>query len=93
MFTGTYVKEVYESYHINTATKRLSVILDAKYKRGDLHKVMENQCQNLTTTQLNELLKSLHILEELFDGTLGTWKTDPLDFELNKDAKPIQLRP
>ena len=31
-------------------------------------------------TQRNELLKLLQIFEELFDGTLGTQKTDPVDF-------------
>ena len=30
---------------------------------------------------------------ELFDGTLGTWKTDPVDFELKEDLKPICSRP
>ena len=43
---------------------------------------MENQCQHLTRAQHNELLELLQILEELFDGTLGTWKIDPVDFEL-----------
>ena len=31
--------------------------------------------------------------EELFDGTLGTWKTDPVDFKLKEDVKPICSRP
>ena len=39
---------------------------------------METQCQHLTMTQHIELLKLLHILEELFIGTFDTWKTDPL---------------
>ena len=39
---------------------------------------MENQRQHLTMTQRNELLRLLHKFEELFGGTLGTWKTDPL---------------
>ena len=29
----------------------------------------------------------------MFDGTLGTWKTDPVEFELKEDAKPICSRP
>ena len=41
---------------------------------------METQCQHLTTTQINELIKLLQKLKELFDGTLDTWKTDPLYF-------------
>ena len=26
-------------------------------------------------------------------GTLGTWKTDPVDFELKEDARPVCSRP
>ena len=59
MLTNAYVEEVYESERVQTATKILRVILDAKYEKSDLHKVMENQCQHLTTTQRNELLKLL----------------------------------
>ena len=50
---------------------------------------MENKFQRLTMTQRNKLLKLLHKLEEFFDWTLGTWKTDPVDFEFKKDVKPI----
>ena len=54
---------------------------------------MENQCQHLTMTQRNELLKLLHKLKELFDGTLDTWKTDTVDSECKESMKPICLRP
>ena len=54
---------------------------------------MENQCQHLTMTQRNGLLKLLPKFEEFFDDTLGTWKTDPVDFELKQDANPIYSRP
>ena len=82
LFTNAYVEKVYESEHVSTATKRLHVILDAKYRKANLHKDIENQCQHLTMTQRNELLKLLQIFKDFFDGTLGTWKTDPVDFEL-----------
>ena len=39
---------------------------------------MENLCQHLTMTQRNEFLKLLHKFEEFLNGTLGTWKTDPV---------------
>ena len=45
---------------------------------------MEIQCQHLTTPQRNELLKLLQKLGDFFNGTLGTWKTDPVYFELKK---------
>ena len=90
-FTNAYFKEVYDSEHVLTATKLLRVILDAKYKKSDLHEFMENQCQHLTTTQRNELLKLLQKFEKFFDGTLGTWEKYPLEFELKEDVKPIFL--
>ena len=43
---------------------------------------MGTQCQHLTMTQRNDLLKLSQRFEELFNGTLGTWKTDPVDFKL-----------
>ena len=52
---------------------------------------MENQCQHLTMTQRNELLKLLQKFEELFYGTIDTWKTDTVDFELKKYTKPVFL--
>ena len=29
----------------------------------------------------------------MFDGTLGTWKTDPADFKLKEDVNTICLQP
>ena len=40
-FKDAYVEEVYESKHVRTTTKIFCVILDAKYDKTDLHKVME----------------------------------------------------
>ena len=54
---------------------------------------MKNQCQHLTETQRNELLKLVQKSEELLDGTLGTWKTYPVHFKLKEDVEPICSRP
>ena len=54
---------------------------------------METQCQHLTITQRNELLKLLQKFEESFDGTHGTCKIDPGYFELKEDVKPIYTQP
>ena len=45
---------------------------------------MKTQCQHLIMTQRNYLLKLLQKFEEFFYGTLGIWKTDPVDFKLNR---------
>ena len=71
----------------------MRVILDVKYKKADLHKDMETQCQYLTITQRNDSLKLLQKIEYLFNGTLGTWKIDPVEFELKEYDNPICLQP
>ena len=91
-FTNDYAKEVYESWHVHNS-KTIRVILNAKYEKLDSRKVMENQCQHLKMTQCNEFLELIPKFEELFDGILGTWKIDPLEFELKENAKPICSRP
>ena len=62
-------------------------------KKANLHKVMETQCQHFTMTQCNKSLKLLQKLKQLFYGTLGNWKTDPADFEIKQDMKPILSQP
>ena len=73
MFTNAYVKEVYESEHVRTATKQLRAILDAKYEKSDLHNVMETQCQHLTMTQRNDLLKLSGYLVQNFNISKQTY--------------------
>ena len=54
---------------------------------------METRCQYLTLTQRNDSLKLLQKPEELFYGKHSTWKTDPVDFKINEEAKPVFSRP
>src|SRR6056300_1523977 len=37
--------------------------------------------------------QTLQKYEELFDGALGDWKTEPVKLELKKDAKPFHSKP
>ena len=68
-------------------------IIDAKYKKSDLNKVMAKQCQHLSTKELERLLKLLRKFEDLFGGKLGKWKTTLLDLESNYDVKSVFLQP
>ena len=54
------------------ATDRTMRILDASYEKADLSKAIRKNCK----------------YEELFDGTLGDFQTDPVGFGLNLGAKP-----
>ena len=67
--------------------------MDAKYKKANLPEVVKNNCKHLNAAEREELLKLLQKYEELFDGTLGDWKTEPVKLELKKDAKPFHSRP
>ena len=75
------------------ATKRVTRILDAKYDKANLPEVVEDTCKHLTATQRSDLLNLLVQHEELFDGTLGDWRGEEVNFELRPDARPYHGRP
>ena len=70
-------------------TLNMHRILDARYKKSDLNKVMTEQCQNLNTEGRKRLLILLRKFEDIFNSTLRTWNTNPVDMELKDDAKPV----
>ena len=67
-------------------------ILDAIYEKADLPKVVNKYCSHLSLHQCQKHIKLLQNFEELFDGTLNNWKTEPVQFELKPDAKPYHGR-
>ncbi len=64
------------------ATKCVTRILDAKYKKADLQSIVRDDCKHLSADQQKKLLQLLTKYELLFDGTLGDWKTKPFSFKL-----------
>ena len=73
------------------ATERVIKILDSNYEKADLLEVVANAHQ-LDNTQKQQLLELLLDFEDLFDGTLGHWQTEPVNIELKPDAKPYSGR-
>jgi hypothetical protein len=67
-------------------------ILDAKYEKADLQSVLSTNCSHLSLQDQDKLLELLTEFEELFDGTLGYWKTDPMSFELKEGTKQYHDR-
>ena len=65
-FMNVYSEEVHKSEQFLTSAKQLRVILYSKHEKAYLNKVMKNQCQHLTETQCNELLKLLQKSEAFF---------------------------
>ena len=66
-------------------------ILDAKYEKADLRKVMIDQCQHLSPSKWESLLNILKRFEDVLGGSLGTCNTVPVDLELKDDMKPVCL--
>ena len=67
-------------------------ILDANYEKADIGKEVDSMT-HLTLDQRRQLKVLLFKYETLFDGTLGDWQTDPVDFELQDDAQPYRAKP
>jgi hypothetical protein len=44
---------------------------------------VEDNCIHISLHEQNELLDLLTDFEDLFDGTLGDWNTEPVSFELS----------
>ena len=74
------------------ATQRALGILDAKYEKTDLRAVVNENCTHLNLHDQTKLLELLTEFKELFDGTLGDWKTEPVSFDLKEGAKPYNGR-
>jgi hypothetical protein len=74
------------------ATQRMVKILDAKYEKANLPELVKSNCTNLSPSEQAKLLEVLEEFEDLFDGTLGVWDTEPVTFELKEGAKPYHGR-
>ena len=66
----------------------LKTILDAKYKKADLNKIINDNYTHLTGSQRRALLRLFQKYKQLFDGTLGTWKGIKHHIELREGATP-----
>ena len=75
------------------ATQWVVKILDAKYEKADLNAVVTNNCKHLSIPDQEKLLKLLTEFEDLFNGTLGDWDTEPVSLKLMEGAKPYHGRP
>ena len=71
--------------------ERMVKIIDITYTKAYLKKVADNSTQ-LNSEEINLLLSLIQYFEDLFDGTLGDWATDPVDLELKPGSKPYNSR-
>ncbi len=74
------------------ATKRVTRILDAKYKKADLQSIVRDYCKHLSADHQKKLLQLLKKYESLFGGTVSNWKTKPVSFQLREGVLPYHDR-
>ena len=91
-FLNFYVNECFGSENTIKPTQQIRRILDAKYKKEDINKVMTKKYQHLSTKEQEILLVLLLKFEDMFDGTLGMRNTTLVDLELRNDMKSVCLR-
>jgi hypothetical protein len=81
MLTGNWVdaleQEILYAHDPDTMdAKRIQSIIESKYTPADLSKIVE-ECMHLEKSEQKQLLQLLQKYEDLFDGSLGTWKNRP----------------
>ena len=73
--------------------EQIQEILDAKYAPADLPAEIA-KLTHLTAEQRDALFQILKKFEALFDGTLGSWNTAPVELELkDPKCKPVHAKP
>ena len=80
-----------DSTRVSEASDRISKILDAKYAPTDLP-VYVQKINNLSEDEQIKLLKILRKHEDLYDGSLGTWKGTSYKIELRDNVKLYHAR-
>jgi hypothetical protein len=76
-----------------TDAEKIQGITESKYTPADLSKIVE-ECTHLDKAERRQLLHLLQKYEDLFDGSQGTWKTDPIQLELkDPNVKPYHSKP
>jgi hypothetical protein len=85
------IKQTAEPLATQQATERAVKILDSTYEKANLEEIAANAV-DLDKDEKELLLSLLKDFEDLFDGTLGHWDTEPVNIELKADAKPVSSR-
>jgi hypothetical protein len=82
------IQESTEPIVTQEATERILKILDSKYEKANLRLVVKG-AKHLMPIEREKLYKLLIKYQDIFDGSLGAWETDNVDFEMKEGAKPI----
>ena len=93
-FMDQFEQELLYSHDPDTTdAARIQNIVESKYCPADLKGIAE-ECNLLNKNEKEKLFNLLNKYSHLFDGTLGSWKTDPVELELkDSESKPYHSRP
>ena len=86
-----FIQEQKEPIVTQQATDQILKILDSNYQKANLKTVVKGT-KHLTERERNLLYKLLFKYENIFDGTLGEWKTSSVNFERVDGATPHSQR-
>ena len=73
------------------ATDQMVKIRNITYAKAELKQVADIGT-HLNAEERTQLLSLLEYFEDLFNGTLGRWVTEPVDLELNPGSKPFNSK-
>jgi hypothetical protein len=76
---------------MNNSHRKMSPYRRHSWMKADLEQVAAD-AEDLDENQQKKLLSLLKDFEDLFDGTLGKWDTDPIDIETKPNHKPSSAR-
>jgi len=82
---------IHESEILYGSTERTKRILEAKNEPVTLQEIT-NGCDHVISDEKQELLIVLEKFNDLFDGSLGTWKGEKLSIEVKEEARPYYAR-
>jgi hypothetical protein len=80
--TTSFTRDHLKPINTREATTRTVEILYADSTKANLPEIVEETCEHLFSVDQRKLLQILTRYEELFDGTLGYFQTDPVKFDL-----------
>ena len=61
-------------------------------KKANLPELVKSNCSHLSSNKQFKLLEVLIEFEDLFDGTLGDWDTEPVSFKLKEGIQQYHCR-
>ena len=85
------VMQTSEPVSTREATDKLVEILYSAYSKSNLKQVANNATQ-MNSEKRTQLLRLLKYFEDLFDGDLGDWVTEPVNLEPKPYSKPFSCK-